>query len=167
MEITRSDIERLIKENRLTACFECGKCTASCPLCELFGDLDYGYTPKGIIEKALLNADLVTGDAIWYCLTCDVCTKGCPCGVRLRDFIEALRRLVVEAGYEAYGVHCRHCDQVFLPDTALKLVLATMDHRGEAPAFLHLCPRCRSVDFSRRVKESLPGGRRVKARAGR
>ena len=50
MVVTREDIERLILECRVTSCFDCGKCTASCPLSELYGDATYGHTPRGIIE---------------------------------------------------------------------------------------------------------------------
>ena len=69
MKIARDEIDRLIAECNVASCFECGKCTASCPLSEYFGDHEFGRTPRGIIEKALLDSDLVTGDAIWYCLT--------------------------------------------------------------------------------------------------
>jgi len=163
MTVPREVIERLVGEHNLTACFECGKCTASCPLSELFGDLTYGHTPRGIIEKALLDADLVTGDAIWYCLTCDVCTDGCPCGVKLRDFVEALRRLVIEAGHDTHGVRCRACGGYFLPDTTLKLMAGRLAASGEPPEFLLLCPRCRARDFSHRVMDNLPGNQRVRA----
>lgn len=152
--VERHAIEQLIQQHRLTACFECGKCTASCPLSELFGDLTFGHTPRGMIERALLDADLVTGDAIWYCLTCDVCTAGCPCGVRLRDFIEALRRLALEAGHDAHGVLCRQCGGYFMPDTTWKLVLEKVGPAGDQgpPAFLLLCPRCRTRDFASRMR---------------
>lgn len=161
--VGKSEIERLIQEHRLTACFQCGKCTASCPLSELFGDLTFGHTPRGIIERALVDADLVTGDTIWYCLTCDVCTVGCPCGVRLRDFIEALRKLVIEAGHDEHGVRCRQCGGYFLPDTTWKLVLdklggpINLGEGDEPPSFLVLCPRCRARDFAHKMKRELVG----------
>jgi L-lactate utilization protein LutB len=158
MSISRKVIEQLIKEHRLFSCFECGKCTAVCPLCELFADLKYGSTPKGVIERALCNADLVTTDTIWYCLTCNLCTDGCPCGVKLRDFIEALRCIVIDAGHDEYGVRCRRCDKYFLPDTNWQLILESVGNRGsEPPGFLFLCPNCRKQDFADRVKRSLPG----------
>ena len=166
MTVGRDEIERLLHRHRLTACFECGKCSASCPLGELFGDLTFGHTPRGIIEKALTDADLVTGDAIWYCLTCDVCTAGCPCGVRLRDFIEELRRLAVAAGHDAYGVRCRRCGGCFVPDSTLKLMLGRLAVGPTRPAppealdYLYLCPRCRTRDYARRVREGLRGAAR-------
>ncbi|MBI4704957.1 MAG: 4Fe-4S dicluster domain-containing protein [Deltaproteobacteria bacterium] len=158
----KADIERLVRQHGLLACFECGKCTASCPLGELFGDLDFGHTPRGIVEKALADADLVTGDAIWYCLTCDVCTKGCPCGVRLRDFVEALRRLAVQAGHDAHGVRCRLCGKYFIPDTTLKLLVGKLlgqvePGRVAAPEYLWMCPRCRRRHFAHQARRGAPG----------
>ncbi len=158
MSVPRKVIEQLISEHRLTSCLECGKCTAVCPLCELFADLEYGSTPKGVIERALCDADLVTTDTIWYCLTCNLCTEGCPCGVRLRDFIEALRRIVLDSGHYEYGVRCRRCQRYFLPDTNWRLVLDSVGRRGpEPPEFLFLCPPCRKQDFAGRVRRGLPG----------
>jgi Fe-S oxidoreductase len=159
--ISQEAIERLVALHQLTACFECGKCTASCPLGELFPDHGAARTPRGIIERALLSADLVTGDLIWYCLTCDVCTKGCPCGVRLRDFILALRELVLESGQEVPGVRCRACERYFLPEPAWGLVREKLAVEAP-PDFLFLCPGCRQRDFSRRVKAELPGRRQVR-----
>jgi heterodisulfide reductase subunit C len=161
MAVKRTDIEKLIHECRLTSCLECGKCTASCPLSELFGDVTFGRTPRGIIEMALLDADLVTGDAIWHCLTCDVCTKGCPSGVRFRDFIYGLRRLALAAGINAFAVHCKRCDSYFLPEIHHKLLIEQLSSEDIPSEFLLLCPRCRAIDFSEKVKKNLPGKLKV------
>jgi len=155
MKIGRREIERLIEENRLTCCFECGKCTASCPMAEFFGNVAFGQTPRGIIEKALLDADLVTGDAIWYCLTCDVCTKGCPAGVRFRDFIEGLRKLVIETGHDQYGARCRQCKSFFLPTITQKQLLEKLRVDRDRADFLFFCPPCRRRIGARRSEVAL------------
>jgi Fe-S oxidoreductase len=156
MKIKQEEIEKLIKENKLTSCFECGKCTASCPLGEFFGDIDFGHTPRGIIEKALLNADLITGDIIWYCLTCDVCTKGCPSGVYFRDFIEGLRKLVIEKGRPVYGASCKRCGNYFLPTITQKQLLKKLDKEAEAVKYLFICPGCRRRTYSEQMKKIIP-----------
>jgi len=104
------------------------------------------------VERALVDPDQLTGEVIWYCLTCDVCTDGCPCGVKLRDFIVAMRELLLEAGEDQYGVRCRQCRHYFLPEPYWGLVRDLLHPEGEPPAFLFLCPRCRCVDISRRLK---------------
>lgn len=158
MEITRDVIEGLIREHRLTACFECGKCTASCPLSELFGDLTYGHTPKGIIERALLDADLVTGDAIWYCLTCDVCTAYCPQGVSFRDFMEAARIHLVAAGETEHGSFCRACGGYLWPMHTTEHLKARLG--AEAEALLETCPRCRRREYADTMHRLAPPKRR-------
>jgi len=156
MKIGKDEIEKLIKECNLTSCFECGKCTASCPMAEFFGDIEFGQTPRAIIEKALLNSDLVTGDAIWYCLTCEVCTKGCPSGVHFRDFIEGLRKLAIEKGHDSYGAKCKCCGGYFLPTITQKHLLKKLNGDSESAEFLFLCPVCRRRTFSQRVKKNHP-----------
>lgn len=157
MKIRQDEIEYLIKESKLTRCFECGKCTASCPLAEFFGDLEFGYTPRAIIEKALLNSDLVTGDTIWYCLTCDVCTRGCPSGVCFRDFIEGLRDLMMKKGHMEYGAMCKQCGGYFLPTITQKQLLDKICRDSEPLEFLFLCPVCRRRTYSHIVKKSISG----------
>ena len=159
MAVTRADIEKLIRDCRITSCLECGKCTAICPLSQDFGDDEYGHSPRGIIEMALLDADLVMSEAIWHCLTCVVCTDGCPSGVRFRDFVEALRRLALANGYDSYAVHCSRCGDYFLPVSVQgriegRLGTGGTDHGGTVPGFMSLCPRCRSREFAKKVKDS-------------
>ena len=158
MKIKPAEIRNLIRENKLTQCFEWGKCTASCPMAEFFGGIDFEQTPRGIIEKALLNADLVTGDAIWYCLTCEVCTKGCPSGVFFRDFIEGLRQLAIEKGHDQYGARCRCCGGYFLPTITQKQLIKKLetDENPESLEFLFYCPLCRRRTYSQRIKKNHP-----------
>jgi len=153
MKIKREEIEQLIEEYRLIRCFECGKCTASCPMAGFFGGIEFGQSPRGIIEKALLNSDLVTGDAIWYCLTCEVCTKGCPSGVNFRDFMEALRNLAIEKGHDRYGARCRRCGGYFLPTITQKALIKKLDLDADSLEYLFLCPVCRRRTFCQRVRK--------------
>lgn len=162
MAITPKDIDRLIREHGLGACLECGKCTAICPMSEVFGDIEYGHTPRGIVEKALFDSDLITGDAIWYCLTCEVCTKGCPSGVRFRDFMEELREMMIAAGHDEHGVRCRLCNRYFVPEPSLKMMIAKMDVKDSTPEFLLTCPKCKTRDFGRKLMKNFAPGRSEK-----
>ncbi|MCK4762076.1 MAG: 4Fe-4S dicluster domain-containing protein [Candidatus Aminicenantes bacterium] len=152
MKIRQEEIEKLITDCNLSACFECGKCTAGCPMADFFGGIKYGNTPRGVIEKALLNADLVTGDTIWYCLTCEVCTKGCPSGVCFRDFVEELRKLAVARGFDSYGAKCKCCGNYFLPTITQKTLIKKLDREAESIDYIFLCPVCRRRTFSRARK---------------
>ncbi|MFQ6104634.1 MAG: 4Fe-4S dicluster domain-containing protein [Candidatus Glassbacteria bacterium] len=158
----RKEFERLVEECCLTECLGCGKCTSCCPFSELFGDLRRGRSPRHIIEAALFNADLIDGDTIWCCPTCNECTERCPAGVRIRDFLTGIRRLAIKSGNDAHAVNCKRCGSYILPETSHNhLVGKLMGEGGQKPEFLFFCPRCRAVDHSRRVKETLPGSLQI------
>lgn len=78
-------------------CFQCGKCTASCPVRRL----EEVYKPRQIIRAALLGIReiVLSSDVIWLCATCFSCTERCPQGVRLTDVMQAIRNLAVREGY--------------------------------------------------------------------
>lgn len=149
-------IARLVAEHGLRACFECGKCTASCPLYELFDDLTWEASPRGIVEAGLDESDLTEGQAIWFCLSCDACTDGCPCGVAIRDFIEGVRLICLEAGQDEHVVRCRKCDTPFMPGTTLQmLVERTLEQGSEVPELLLHCARCRAREHAARLKRGF------------
>ncbi len=152
MTIGREEIQKLIDECGLNYCFECGKCTAICPMATFFGGIEYGQTPRGIIEKALLDSNLVTGDAIWYCLTCEACTKGCPSGVRIRDFIAGLRSLVMADGNDSFGAKCRSCGGYFLPTITQKQLIKNLYKDSDSVEFIFLCSGCRRRNVSRGMR---------------
>lgn len=87
-------------------CFQCGKCTATCPIRRL----EPIYKPRQIIRAALLGLRevVLTSDVIWLCATCFSCTERCPQGVKLTDVMRALRNIAVREGhihsfYQAQG----------------------------------------------------------------
>jgi len=155
-------MEAVVEETALSLCVECGKCVAACPMAEIFEDFSYQVSPRGIVEKVLLDLDVLEEVGIWFCLTCDVCTQICPAGVRYRDFVEGARLLAMEKGVTEHGLFCQTCGHYFLP-------LHTLEHLRErlgerANGYLTLCPQCRPYYFGEKVKETLPGSRRVGAK---
>ncbi len=79
-------------------CYQCGKCTAGCPLA---AEMD--YSPNQIIR--LLQAGLpewedeaIQSLAIWLCLTCEQCATRCPQEVELPKIMEYLRQQAVKRG---------------------------------------------------------------------
>lgn len=72
-------------------CYQCGKCTAGCPLAT-----EMDYAPHQILR--LLQADLpgmeaevLASAAIWLCLTCETCVSRCPQEVDLPKIMDRLR----------------------------------------------------------------------------
>lgn len=85
-------------EEGLTACINCGTCTAICPAAEF-----YNYDPRIIAETVQTRDndkiyELLSGDAIWYCGECMSCKTRCPRGNTPGLIIMALRNLSVRIG---------------------------------------------------------------------
>jgi len=152
-------IERLANQYGLSFCVECGKCVAVCPMGEIFDDFSYEVSPRGVIERALLDLEIMEDARLWFCLTCDLCTSLCPAGVRFRDFVEASRWLTIEAGAGVYGSFCRNCGAYLWPQHTVEYLKKTLGEAAEE--LLTLCPRCRQYDFGEKVKALAPGSRQV------
>jgi Fe-S oxidoreductase len=71
--------------SKLLACYQCGTCTAICPL---------NVPVRSIIRGAQLGIrDLAVSEALWMCATCKQCEVACPRGVDITGVIHALREL--------------------------------------------------------------------------
>ena len=84
-------IEELSGQN-LLSCYQCGKCSAGCPIVESMDIL-----PNQIIRLVQLGqkADALNAKTIWLCATCFTCSARCPRGVDLPGVMEALRQVVL------------------------------------------------------------------------
>jgi len=72
-------------------CFNCGNCTAICPLnYDLFPRRIIRYIQLGLEESLLQNAE-----ELWRCLHCGLCTQTCPRQANPGEVILGLRRYVV------------------------------------------------------------------------
>ncbi len=79
----------------ITACFNCGTCTAICPLSPLDGE---GYEfPRIIIRYAILGLEdkLVSAPQLWQCYYCGECTRSCPRDADPGGFMMAARRFAI------------------------------------------------------------------------
>ncbi|MFB0543553.1 MAG: 4Fe-4S dicluster domain-containing protein [Candidatus Bathyarchaeia archaeon] len=86
----------------LRACFQCGLCTASCPI----SLIDSRYSPRRVIKRALLGMrDQVLRDKfIWLCSACFLCQERCPQDVRPPEAMTVLKNMAVKAGIVPVGV---------------------------------------------------------------
>jgi Fe-S oxidoreductase len=78
-----------ISGEMLSLCYQCGTCTASCPMGVPVRRL-IRSSQLGLKDFTLANSDL------WNCATCKLCETACPRGVQITDILHALRVI----GYE-------------------------------------------------------------------
>ncbi len=90
-------IEKLLDAEKLRNCFECGICTASCPMAEILGDQ---YNPRCLLEKIVMNPKAaLSSEEIWFCGWCYRCHKRCPQALKIPEIFLHLRSAAVEQGY--------------------------------------------------------------------
>ncbi len=82
---------------KLKYCFECGICTASCPVAEL---LPENYNPRVLLRSLpLADSEVLNSDELWLCAWCYRCYKHCPQGLILPEIFQSVRRFAVKQGY--------------------------------------------------------------------
>lgn len=78
-------------EVKVTKCYQCGKCSAGCPLSE---EMDY---PPSVIMRMLQTGDkdleekVLRSFSIWVCLTCEMCFARCPMSIDIPKMMDFLR----------------------------------------------------------------------------
>jgi ferredoxin/nitrate reductase gamma subunit len=82
------------------ACFNCGNCTAVCPLSE--GDATF---PRRIIRYAQvgMTESLLSSKELWSCYNCGECSETCPRQAEPSEFMAAARRYAI-ASYDRTGI---------------------------------------------------------------
>jgi quinone-modifying oxidoreductase, subunit QmoC len=87
-------IERHGAGSRLdvSACFNCGNCTAVCPLAE-----DSGGFPRRLIRMAQvgMERELLASEELWRCYACGECTQTCPRQADPAEFMAAARSYAI------------------------------------------------------------------------
>ncbi|HEX2393835.1 MAG TPA: 4Fe-4S dicluster domain-containing protein [Bacteroidales bacterium] len=72
-------------------CYQCGKCSAGCPLSE---EMDY---PPSYLMRMLqtgnagLQEKVLGSFSIWVCLTCETCYSRCPMSIEIPKIMDFLR----------------------------------------------------------------------------
>ncbi|MBI4937917.1 MAG: 4Fe-4S dicluster domain-containing protein [Nitrosomonadales bacterium] len=82
-----ASIEKISGQN-LLACYQCGKCSAGCPMAAHMDVL-----PNQIIRMAQLGMQkqLHAAGSIWMCVSCLTCNARCPKGIKIAEVIESVR----------------------------------------------------------------------------
>lgn len=89
-------IEELSGQN-LGACYQCGSCSAGCPVVDYMDIL-----PSQVIRLIQIGLDneAFETEAIWLCASCLQCMTKCPKGVDLAKIMDALRTILRRQGID-------------------------------------------------------------------
>ncbi len=98
----RRTVRERLRDLDFNECYQCGKCSASCPVFHRNPRL---LNPRRIIHMAALGIrEVLTDPALWRCTTCYECVEECPQMVNFVDLVVALRNLAYEEGLAPQGV---------------------------------------------------------------
>ena len=91
----------------LSACINCGTCTAICPAAKF-----YDYDPRQLMDKVQnINEEelieVLKSETIWYCGQCLSCKTRCPRSNVPGFVITALRSMSQDTGYFAQSIEGR------------------------------------------------------------
>lgn len=104
MKISRKEVQKEfikkieeLSEQNIYACYQCGKCSAGCPI---VGHMD--ILPNQIIRLIQLGSDKKALDSktIWLCSSCLQCMAKCPKGVDVAKIMDTLREVLKRQGID-------------------------------------------------------------------
>ncbi len=94
-EMHSSLIPKEIRE-KTKYCFECGICTASCPMAELLSPY---YNPRSLLQKVLVEPEkALKEESLWLCAWCYRCHKQCPQGLKPPEIFQLLKSEAAKRG---------------------------------------------------------------------
>jgi heterodisulfide reductase subunit C len=116
LEPSFSLAERLAGLTSVSACYQCKKCSAGCPL-----TFAMDFYPDQVIRLALLGQDAqVLGcRTIWVCSACETCTTRCPNHIDIAGVMDWLKEEAVSRGQGSPQPDVTRFHQTFLDTVRL------------------------------------------------
>jgi NADPH-dependent glutamate synthase beta subunit-like oxidoreductase len=92
----KQHLDKIPEIEKLKHCFECGICTASCPVVELIPE---HYHPRSLLERLSRDPNEVSKEASpWLCAWCYRCYRRCPQELKIPEILLILRDLATKQG---------------------------------------------------------------------
>lgn len=96
-ETSKTLLRRLLDDQKLKYCQDCGTCTASCPMAKAIPNQ---YNPRRLLMKIYIDLDAaVQGEDLWLCAWCYRCTERCPQGLEPTEIFLLTRNFAAEKDY--------------------------------------------------------------------
>lgn len=91
-ETIRSHLQDILEKDcgqKARLCYQCGKCSAGCPV-----SFQMDYLPNQIIRMIQLGMEkeVLSSRTIWLCASCLICTARCPRQIDIAEIMDFLRR---------------------------------------------------------------------------
>ena len=114
LEIMRK-IEEISGEN-VMLCYQCGKCSSSCPMAD-----DMDYLPNQVMKFIQIGAaeKMMESNTPWICAECFNCTVECPKGIDIAAVMEGLRVYVLRKNIDIFDIDRLKAEAEDLPPIAL------------------------------------------------
>ena len=96
-------MQQLAKDTNAWACYDCGKCTSTCPIARAGAD----YSPRRHVLAANLGLDgeVDADPSLSACLTCSLCDSRCPAEVAYTSLVQRLRQRAFSAAVQPECPH--------------------------------------------------------------
>jgi Fe-S oxidoreductase len=97
------ELAEAAKQANAWACYDCGKCTATCPISRAGAD----YSPRRHVLATNLGQrrEIVENGTLFSCLTCSLCDRRCPAEVGYTELVRKLREVSQRDGAEPECPH--------------------------------------------------------------
>ncbi|MEW6348745.1 MAG: 4Fe-4S dicluster domain-containing protein [Thermodesulfobacteriota bacterium] len=94
--MTTSRIWQFFKRSDLYECYQCARCTGSCPAMQVCNALGPRQTILTCLN--LGHKEIVEDERLWLCCTCNVCEDRCPQKIPINELLVALRNSAARRG---------------------------------------------------------------------
>ncbi len=93
------EVGSLIGGQDLTACYQCAKCSAGCPVSD-----KVNIQIHEVMRMLLFGLrEVLETDMIWLCTTCYTCQERCPQGIHITDILFGLKNMAFRRGIAPQG----------------------------------------------------------------
>ncbi len=105
------DLMKRLSDEDVSRCYQCGKCTAGCPVA-----IDMDITPNQVMRLVQINErdKVLASTTIWLCLSCETCTTRCPEDIDIAKVMDTLRKISVDEGYSSALPAITDFNRIFL-----------------------------------------------------